>query len=74
VVVDNTLWKGLVLEIDNNDNNNYSNNNSNMSKDEKRQYLLANTMHDFNLFVKEHPKLTQVILPIRDGISCIRVV
>jgi UPF0176 protein len=76
VVVDNTLWKGLVLEVDNNDNNNnnYSNNNSNMSKDEKRQYLLANTMHDFNLFVKEHPKLTQVILPIRDGISCIRVV
>jgi len=77
IVVDNVLWKGMVpnctegktvplpptLE---------STGISASHKRYRRQHVLAHTMHDFNTFVHKHSKLSTVILPIRDGLSCIR--
>ena len=34
--------------------------------------VLANTMHKFNTFIREHPNLSPVILPLRDGLTIIR--
>ena len=76
VVVDNTLWKGLVLS-------------SSSSSDEfstlrasprdpadfgnaKRMMKVAQQMHAFNEFANGHPSLEQLVLPVRDGLSIMR--
>ena len=33
---------------------------------------IAVAMHDFNLFVKNHPNLESVIFPLRDGLTVIK--
>ena len=70
VLVDNTLWKGLVLgqEAD-----------LKALAPEARLYgnadrmlALAAVMHEFNAFVAGHGSLSPVVLPLRDGLSVIR--
>ena len=40
--------------------------------DTKRMLALAASMHEFNLFVKNHPNLESVLLPLRDGLTVIK--
>mmetsp|Transcript_42687 Transcript_42687/g.96612 ORF Transcript_42687/g.96612 Transcript_42687/m.96612 type:complete len:395 (+) Transcript_42687:1572-2756(+) len=39
----------------------------------RRDQVLTQAMHEFNVKVKKDPRLEQVILPIRDGLSIMRV-
>ena len=74
IIVDNTLWKGLVLE--------YMDGHPDLQRlapspelyggKPERMKLLAKIMHDFNVFVNSHPALHPVILPLRDGLTIVR--
>jgi predicted sulfurtransferase/predicted O-methyltransferase YrrM len=76
LLVDNTLWKGLVLKCS--EDGGSAGEQAALPKEiascpkPSRQQVLAKAMHSFNQFVRQHPKLTTVVLPIRDGLSCIR--
>ena len=80
ILVDNTLWKGLVLgcytvndeglEVPS-DLAMYSPDPALYGKAERME-MLAQTMHSFNTFVSKCPKLYPVMLPLRDGLSAIR--
>ena len=37
-----------------------------------RMSALAESMHTFNSFVNQHPRLHPVMLPLRDGLTVIR--
>lgn len=71
VVVDNTLWKGLVLAGD-----------PSLSalapevgeEVTARMRSVAASLHAFNEFAARHPSLQTVMLPMRDGLSLIRFV
>ena len=39
---------------------------------ETRMIKLARAMHRFNRYVAAHPRLSQVVLPMRDGLSIVR--
>ena len=71
VLVDNTLWKGLVLNQVN-DLEQFSPDPLLFGKNPKRMQDLADTMHQFNSFIKNQPNLRQLILPLRDGLSIIQ--
>lgn len=69
IVVDNTLWKGLVLKnVD--DLAEWSQ--EGVSRNPKRMQVLADVMHQFNVQANEHPRLHQLLLPLRDGLSILR--
>jgi len=72
ILVDNTLWKGLVLNHVE-DLKAFAPNASEYGN-ELRMNNLAKSMHDFNSFVAGHPNLRPVLLPLRDGLSIIRYV
>jgi caffeoyl-CoA O-methyltransferase len=82
VIVDNVLWKGMVLNCRDGDNGDEGRHavlppedkfvDAMSKKRSERQFALARSMHDFNVYVSNHLKLSTVILPIRDGLSCIR--
>ena len=66
VLVDNTLWKGGVVD---------SSSLEDPSKSEKmnrRKRKLAATMHRFNDAVRQDDRVEVVMLPMRDGLSVIR--
>lgn len=75
IVVDNVLWKGLVLEAS---SGNFSSLREHVDTDDaelrknRRARKLANTMHRFNTEVVKDPRLEVLVLPIRDGLSIIR--
>jgi predicted O-methyltransferase YrrM len=80
IVVDNTLWKGLVLEAA--DASSTATHSADVQegngiayakvKGEDRLRELAVVMHKFNVFVAKHPQLQPVMLPLRDGLTVIR--
>jgi caffeoyl-CoA O-methyltransferase len=78
IVVDNTLWKGLVLAESAQDGEKGGFVPSAPLRDpaefgkETRMVKLARAMHGFNRYVAEHPRLSQVVLPVRDGLSVVR--
>jgi len=76
IIVDNVLWKGMVLNCSGRKTESVLTTETmpivRSDKRFRRQQVLARTMHDFNTFVLNHPKLSAVLLPIRDGLSCIR--
>ncbi|KAJ1431973.1 hypothetical protein B484DRAFT_448110 [Ochromonadaceae sp. CCMP2298] len=70
LVVDNVLWKGLVLEQE-----------PSLAKaspdpasfgSAPRMRSLAVSLHAFNRFAQTHPQLQPVMLPLRDGLTLIR--
>jgi UPF0176 protein len=75
IVVDNVLWKGLVLEAS-------AGHFASMVEDETTEELerrknrrarkLANKMHRFNSEILRDPRVEVLVLPIRDGLSVIR--
>lgn len=71
VVVDNVLWKGLVLEHVPDLKNSAPDPASFGSV--SRMTKLADAMHEFNTYVKENTKLEQIIFPLRDGLSVIQL-
>lgn len=75
ILVDNVLWKGLVLEA--------STGGSRMKEDNteddddtlrkrRRGRKLANKMHNFNSKILIEDRVEVVVLPMRDGLSVIR--
>lgn len=65
LVVDNTLWKGMVLQE-------VPSLAEGKSEGGDRMQKLAAAMHAFNMHCKEHPQLSPVLLPIRDGLTIVR--
>ena len=74
IVVDNVLWKGLVLEASHGDFSSLETEDANDSEIRKnrRARKLANKMHSFNSQIVKDPRAEVVVLPMRDGLSIIR--
>lgn len=74
ILVDNVLWKGLVLGAGRNGYDSIEE----LSKDEeslrknRRARKLANKMHRFNRAVAKDERVDVVIMNVRDGLSMIR--
>lgn len=74
IVVDNVLWKGLVLQaagakaalIDKEDADEAE------IKKNRRARKLASKMHRFNDAIVKDPRVEVLVLQIRDGLSIIR--
>jgi len=79
IIVDNVLWKGLVLDANNNGYDS-SDETTPTGSDEEKELLkknrrarkLAMKMHQFNSEVVRDERVEVVMLPIRDGLSLIR--
>jgi predicted O-methyltransferase YrrM len=75
IVVDNVLWKGLVLEASAGEfaSATDSEGAGNLeARKNRRARKLATTMHHFNLAVANDNRVEVMVLPIRDGLSVIR--
>jgi predicted O-methyltransferase YrrM len=75
IVVDNVLWKGLVLEAGTGDFTSFlDQNDSELTelRSNRRARKLATTMHRFNEAVVKDDRVDVLVLPIRDGLSVIR--
>ena len=74
IVVDNVLWKGLVLDASKGD---FSSMESESADDaeirkNRRARKLATKMHLFNSQIVKDPRAEVLVLPMRDGLSIIR--
>lgn len=75
IIVDNVLWKGLVLEAGNGE---FTSIGDTSEEDElqlqrnRRARKLASKMHRFNSEIVKDDRAEVVVLPIRDGLSIIR--
>jgi len=79
IIVDNVLWKGLVLDANNSVHNSSdettptgSSEEKEMLKKNRRARKLAMNMHQFNSEVVNDERVEVVMMPIRDGLSLIR--
>jgi predicted O-methyltransferase YrrM len=69
ILADNVLWKGRVLGVA----AQAGVVPAGEDKAAKRDRVLAQAMHEFNVKVRKDQRLEQVVLPLRDGLSIIRV-
>ena len=77
IVVDNVLWKGLVLEASRGDFSSLAESSDADSeasdlRRNRRARKLANKMHRFNTEVATDDRIEVLVLPVRDGLSVIR--
>jgi len=73
MIVDNVLWKGLVLDcVEETNNNDQVNAQIEDMKKSRRKRKLANTIHKFNSAIVQDDRVEVLMLPIRDGLSVIR--
>lgn len=80
VVVDNVLWKGLVLEASNGEFVSLISGDGDVDGEESHSQLrknrrarkLANKMHRFNEAIVKDTRAEVLVLPLRDGLSVIR--
>ena len=74
IVVDNVLWKGLVLEASRGDFSSLEREDADDAEIRKnrRARKLANKMHQFNSQIVKDPRAEVLVLPMRDGLSIIR--
>lgn len=75
IVVDNVLWKGLVLEAAAGDFSSLLHDNDALAdvRKNRRARKLANKMHRFNAaIVKDTHRAEVIMMPLRDGLSVIR--
>jgi caffeoyl-CoA O-methyltransferase len=76
ILVDNTLWKGLVLHSERQGQGQGEAEGwapqAAAFGNERRMQALADSMHAFNARVRGHHKLRPLVLPLRDGLSIIR--
>lgn len=75
MIVDNVLWKGLVLEASSGTfaslREDEDSDNAELRKN-RRARKLANKMHNFNSEIAKDDRVEVLVLPIRDGLSIIR--
>ena len=71
IVVDNVLWKGLVLEAQTGDFNSLPSDEEDERRN-RRARKLANKMHRFNRAIVEDDRVEVLVLPMRDGLSILR--
>jgi predicted O-methyltransferase YrrM len=80
IIVDNVLWKGLVLESSQGESPSFTADDESIDTDDedgaarkgRRARKLANKMHRFNSEVVKDDRVEVVVLPMRDGLSIIR--
>ena len=86
IVVDNVLWKGLVVDAGNSNSGAHGRDDGDSSsvedaeqgldpgevKRNRRARKLASKMHSFNSAIAKDSRAEVLILPIRDGLSIIR--
>ena len=79
IVVDNVLWKGLVLEAAEAGDFSSLLTTEDLDVEEverlrknRRARKLANKMHRFNNQIVKDPRVEVLVLPLRDGMSIIR--
>ena len=75
IVVDNVLWKGLVLETAQGEQQEEEydhDDDDEPARKGRRARKLASKMHHFNSHVVKDDRLEVVVLPVRDGLSVIR--
>jgi len=75
VVVDNVLWKGLVLEASRGEFTSVSDSEDSGQSElrkNRRARKLATTMHRFNSAIAKDDRVDVLVLPMRDGLSVIR--
>jgi caffeoyl-CoA O-methyltransferase len=73
MIVDNVLWKGLVLDVGSLDEVTENTRTQNDElKRSRRARKLATTVHNFNSAIVEDDRVEVLMLPIRDGLSIIR--
>jgi caffeoyl-CoA O-methyltransferase len=69
ILVDNVLWKGRVLGIE----ASLAGPVEGEDKATRRDRVLTQAMHEFNVKVRRDVRVEKVILPLRDGLSLIRI-
>lgn len=85
IVVDNVLWKGLVLDVSGSGNgselddeeplgseNQSSKSQMDLVRKNRRARKLANKMHRFNSAIVQDDRVEVLLMPLRDGLSLIR--
>lgn len=75
IVVDNVLWKGLVVEASNGSFSSVADSpgdDTNLVKKNRRARRLANQMNAFNAAIVQDNRVEVVLFPVRDGLSVIR--
>ena len=78
IVVDNVLWKGLVLEASTGeftqvrDDDSDDDSNDGAARKGRRARKLASKMHKFNSEIVKDSRVEVVVLPMRDGLSVVR--
>lgn len=72
IVVDNVLWKGLVLEAGTGDFSRVDKESEDDERKRRRARKLATKMHLFNSEIVKDSRVEVVVLPMRDGLSVIR--
>lgn len=75
IVVDNVLWKGLVLEARTGDFTSVQDHDGTEqaeARKNRRARKLATTMHRFNEAIVKDERVEVLVLPIRDGLSVMR--
>ncbi len=76
ILVDNVLWKGLVLDASGNNGrdsgDDESSENKKLLRKNRRARKLANKMHKFNSAVVKDDRVDVLMMNLRDGLSMIR--
>lgn len=72
IVIDNVLWKGLVLEAATGDFSKVDNERVDEQRQSRRARKLATKMHLFNSEIVKDSRVEVVVLTVRDGLSVIR--
>lgn len=75
IVVDNVLWKGLVIEASSGEFSSMVDSEDDGKEDlrkNRRARKLATQMHRFNAAIVEDDRVEVMLLPMRDGLSVIR--
>ena len=70
MMVDNVLWKGVVLDVNNGTLEERAD--AEDPKKSRRARKLANAVHSFNSAIVDDPRVEVVLLNMRDGLSIIR--
>ena len=71
IIVDNVLWKGLVLDVGHFDSVDGGMSDAELKKS-RRARKLATIMHNFNSAIVQDNRVEVTLFPIRDGLSILR--
>ena len=72
LLIDNTLWKGRVLDASLLAGIPREELAPDETKAERRDRVLTQAMHELNVKIRRDPRVTQVLLPLRDGLTLVR--